>query len=80
MTSIVQQAERARRATRTLRALGRAEKDRALLAIADKLRKSAGAIAEHNARDLEAGQGAGAEGLSGGQGLPHKMPRNPHES
>ncbi|HWA74891.1 MAG TPA: glutamate-5-semialdehyde dehydrogenase [Polyangiaceae bacterium] len=59
MTSIVQQAERARRATRTLRALGRAEKDRALLAIADKLRKSAGAIAEHNARDLEAGQGAG---------------------
>jgi glutamate-5-semialdehyde dehydrogenase len=55
----VQQAERARKAARALRVLDRAEKDRALLAVATKLRESTALIAEHNARDLEAGQAAG---------------------
>ena len=62
MISISQQAERARRATRALRTLGRSEKDRALLLIAKNLRDNVGRIAEHNARDLEAGQSAGLNG------------------
>jgi glutamate-5-semialdehyde dehydrogenase len=59
MTAIVEQAERARRAARALRSLGRDEKDRALRAMAGKLREQVQTIAEHNARDLEAGRVAG---------------------
>jgi glutamate-5-semialdehyde dehydrogenase len=59
VTTIVEQAEQARRAARALRVLGRAEKDRALLAVAAKLRASAALIAQHNQRDLEAGRAAG---------------------
>ena len=59
MNAVVEQAERAKRAARTLRALGRAEKDRALAAIAERLRKNVQLIGERNARDLEAGRAAG---------------------
>jgi glutamate-5-semialdehyde dehydrogenase len=57
--TIKEQAERARRATRALRVLSRGEKDRALHAVAAKLRKSSALIAEHNARDIEAARAAG---------------------
>lgn len=60
MASIVEQAQRAQKAARILRTLDRGEKDRALCAMAARLRESAGAIAEHNRRDLEAGRAAGS--------------------
>ncbi|HLV67853.1 MAG TPA: glutamate-5-semialdehyde dehydrogenase [Polyangiaceae bacterium] len=56
---IVELAEGARRAARVLRTLSRGQKDRALECIAARLREQAGAIAEHNARDLESARAAG---------------------
>ncbi len=61
MTTVLEQAKRARIATRSLASLGRAEKDKALGVLAHKLRQSVERIAGPNAKDLER---ARANGLS----------------
>lgn len=61
MTSVLEQAKRARIAARRLASLGRADKDRALTLLARNLRKSVARIAGPNASDLER---ARANGLS----------------
>jgi glutamate-5-semialdehyde dehydrogenase len=59
VTSVREQAERARRAARTLSALFRAEKDRALLSVAARLRAESASIGRANARDVERARAAG---------------------
>ncbi|HET9953435.1 MAG TPA: glutamate-5-semialdehyde dehydrogenase [Polyangiaceae bacterium] len=53
MSSVREQAEKARAAARVLRSQGRAAKDAALRAIANKLRAHAGPIRERNLVDIE---------------------------
>jgi glutamate-5-semialdehyde dehydrogenase len=62
VTTIREQAEAARRAARRVGVLSRAEKDKALTLLAVRLRENGAFIAEHNARDLEAGRAAGLSG------------------
>ncbi len=62
LITIREQAESARQAARKLRVLGRAEKDRALTLLAQRLRENAAQIGEHNARDLEAARSSGLSG------------------
>lgn len=59
MSIIVEQAEKARLAARRLRSVDHGSKDSTLRLIATRLREEAARIAEHNRRDLEAGQAAG---------------------
>lgn len=65
-SSMNELADRARQAARRLSAVGRADKDRALVAIASKLdadaaRGEASTLAAENARDLEAARAAGLD-------------------
>jgi glutamate-5-semialdehyde dehydrogenase len=59
LSTVREQAERARRASRALASLGRGTKDRALETVAARLRNSVPRIGEANARDLERGRSAG---------------------
>ncbi len=59
MSTVRDQAERARSASRALASLGRGKKDAALRAVAGRLRASVARIGEANARDLERGRSAG---------------------
>jgi glutamate-5-semialdehyde dehydrogenase len=61
MTKVLEQAKRARVAARSLACIGRAEKDKALLAVARRLRDSVERIAVPNAKDIDR---ARADGLS----------------
>ena len=57
--TFVDQARRAKKASRTLATLNRAAKDRALDAMADALAANEGAVLAANALDVEAGRAAG---------------------
>jgi glutamate-5-semialdehyde dehydrogenase len=59
MTTVLEQAKRARTAARSLACLLRTEKDRALTAIARRLRSSVERIAEPNAKDIERARASG---------------------
>ncbi|MGE5789096.1 MAG: glutamate-5-semialdehyde dehydrogenase [Myxococcales bacterium] len=59
MTIVLEQAQRARAAARRLAKLERAEKDRVLFALADRLRKSVDRIAPANAKDIEKAKASG---------------------